>query len=402
MNKQDTIFQLIPKVQHYAWGGTEFIPALLNTENKEQKPFAELWIGAHPACCAEIVTPSEKLNLNTAIAEQKDFLLGSAVAKTFSELPYLLKVLDVKQMLSIQVHPSKTEAEKGFDAEEKAGIAINDAKRNYKDRNHKPEVMIALSDFWLLHGFKKENELIATLENYEPFFELLPIFKRHGYKGLYEYVMTMPQAEADHILKPVVQYELQQKAAGKLSRNDAGWWVCKLFESGTDNLNNIDRGIFSIYFFNVLHLKKGEAIFQAAGVPHAYLEGQNVELMASSDNVLRGGLTNKHIDVPELIKHTRFEAAVPGFVHPIQAHGGKELLFLCPVKDFSISSIHLAEGESYTAKTASFETLLVMEGTVKVGNLQLGKGQVFAVAADSDYTIQATESSVLFKAFVPV
>lgn len=402
MNKQDTIFQLFPKVQHYAWGGTDFIPALINVENKAQQPFAELWIGAHPACCSEIQTAEGNVQLNKAIEQEKEFLLGEQVAHSFGELPYLFKVLDVKQMLSIQVHPSKTEAEKGFDAEEKADIAINDAKRNYKDRNHKPEVMIALSDFWLLHGFKKENELIATLESYEPFFELLPIFKQHGYKGLYEHVMTMPQVEADHILKPVVQYELQQKAAGKLTRNNAGWWVCKLFESAANDLTNLDRGIFSIYFFNVLHLKKGEAIFQAAGVPHAYLEGQNVELMASSDNVLRGGLTNKHIDVPELIKHTQFEAAVPGFVHPIAAHGGKESLFLCPVKDFSISSIHLAAGESYTSKTASFETLLVMEGAVQVGNLQLSKGQVFAVAANADYTIQATESTVLFKAFVPV
>ncbi|RYZ27358.1 MAG: mannose-6-phosphate isomerase, class I, partial [Chitinophagaceae bacterium] len=152
----NTIYKLKGVVQHYSWGGTDFIPQLLGVSNPEQKPFAEYWLGAHPA--APAILESLNLSLHQFISNHPKEALGDQVAPKFGSLPYLFKILDVKQMLSIQVHPSKVAAEEEFEKENKAGVAINAPNRNYKDSNHKPELMYALSDFWLLHGFKKKED----------------------------------------------------------------------------------------------------------------------------------------------------------------------------------------------------------------------------------------------------
>lgn len=402
MDAAKKIFKLKGKVQHYAWGGDAYIPALLNINNTNHQPFAEYWLGAHPSASA--VTDNGE-SLQQLIQQNPQLWLTENAYNSFGELPYLLKVLDVKDMLSIQVHPSKTEAAKGFDAEEAAGIPINAPHRNYKDRNHKPEVMIALSDeFWLLHGFKNRDLLEKTLEDVSELSILQAIFKREGYQSLYRMVMEMPQQEVDTMLAPLVKKELRRKEQGLLTKEQPGWWVAKLYE-GQENpvLTDIDKGVFSIYFFNIVKVLKGEAVFQAAGIPHAYLEGQNVELMANSDNVLRGGLTPKHIDVPELMKHTLFEGITPNVMKGVQQ--GHEKKFLCPVPDFSISMITLAEGEKYGSISHSLEILLVTEGAVIAGkeeNLLVKKGEAFAVMPGKEYVITASGKAEVFKAFIPV
>src|SRR5699024_6743476 len=191
--------------------------------------------------------------------------------------------------------------------ENQAGIPTDATNRNYKDDNHKPEMMVALSDFYLLHGFKAEDKLIQQLQRIKEFSALLPIFGSEGYKGLYKEVMTLPQEKVNQILRPLLEHIIPLYKADQLSKTDPAFWASRAVASGMTTLEDIDRGIFSIYFFNLLHLKTGEGIFQAAGLPHAYLEGQNIELMANSDNVLRGGLTQTHVDVEELLKHTRFK-----------------------------------------------------------------------------------------------
>src|SRR5690349_9462649 len=147
------IFRLHGKVQHYAWGGTSFIPDLLDHTNKEGKPYAEYWMGAHDNVPSEIELENGRTALNEFITGNAAEVLGTGVEKKFGRLPYLLKVQDVKDMLSIQVHPNKKAAEAAFAEESKKGTALNAPDRNYKDDNHKPELFLALSDFWLLHGF---------------------------------------------------------------------------------------------------------------------------------------------------------------------------------------------------------------------------------------------------------
>ncbi|MBX3256742.1 MAG: mannose-6-phosphate isomerase, class I, partial [Chitinophagaceae bacterium] len=302
---------------------------------------------------------------------------------------------------SIQVHPTKEEAEKGFARENEAGIPLNASNRNYKDDNHKPEVMVALSEFWLLHGFKKKELLEETLRNEPLFLPLLHLFEKEGYYGLYKHVMELPQNEVDAILVPLIQKIQPQYKANQLSRAEAGYWACKA--TGNQPLAALDRGIFSIYFFNILHLHPGQAIFQGAGVPHAYMEGQNIELMSNSDNVLRGGLTPKHIDVPELLKHTLFEGIAPSMMNGEQQ--GNETIYRCPVPDFIVSCIVLEKDGMYVHTSLSLEILLLTEGAAMISNglqtISLQQGEAIFTGAGEQYTITSGGRVVIYKAGVP-
>lgn len=403
MEFKNKIFKLKGKIQNYAWGGFDYIPSLLGFKNINHQPCAEYWLGAHPSASSDLLIENELVSLNKIINEYPAETITNKVFQQFGELPYLLKILDVKDMLSIQVHPSKAEAIKGFEAEEFAGISIKAPHRNYKDKNHKPEVMIALSQFWLLHGFRQEAELERILEDVQEFNILLPLFKREGLKGLYQFVMEMKQEDIDALLFNLVKRELRRKENNELSKEHPGWWVCKLFE-GSQEIKNIDRGIFSIYFFNIVKVEKDNAIFQGAGIPHAYLEGQNVELMANSDNVLRGGLTPKHIDVPELMKHTSFVSVAPNVMQGNNIDA-IEKNYPCPVADFGINKIELSGDEKYGSIANSLEILIVIEGAGIINapqlNMMIKKGEAIAIFSGQEYTIASSGHCLLFKAFVP-
>ena len=400
METKDTICKLRGKVLNYAWGGYNFLPNLLGINNDEHKPFAEYWMGAHPLAPSELLTKEGPISLYTLIKENPERVISEKVYDRFGELPYLFKVQDVNEILSIQVHPSKAEAEKGFDREEAEGIPINAPYRNYKDRNHKPEVMVALSEFWLLHGFKQLSAIEKTLGVVPEFNILLPLFRREGLKALYQFVMEMEQTDINAMLANLIKREIRRKNDGELTKEMPGWWVARIFEGKTD-MGDIDRAVFSIYFFNIVKANPGEAVFQSAGIPHAYMEGQCVELMANSDNVLRAGLTPKHIDVPELMKHTLFESIVPN-VMPGNLVLPGEKIYPCPVADFGITKIELSANISYSSHSSSLEIMIVTEGGAVINNtLVLKRGEAVAIWADEQYTIEASGNCTLFKAFVP-
>ncbi len=398
---QDKIFQLKGKVMHYAWGGYQFIPHWMGVENTGHKPYAEYWMGAHPLAPSLLLKEETEVSLRDNINENPTLFLGEKVFQQFGELPYLFKVQDVKEMLSFQVHPSKTEAEKGFAAEEAAAIPANAPNRNYKDKNHKPEVLVALSEFWLLHGFQEKEMLRKTLESVPEFQSLLPLFEYEGYKGLYQHVMEMPQELLNLLLLPLIEREITRKKNNELTKQDPGWWAAKLFDNGTPE--NIDRGLFSIYFFNIVKVNAGEGVFQGAGIPHAYLEGQTMELMANSDNVLRGGLTPKHIDIPELMKHTSFEGIIPAVIKGNNLGNGEQN-YPCPVPDFGISKIELSAAQTHTGKASSLEIIVVMEGEMRLTgsvSLSLKKGEAVAILPEETYIISTREKLLAYKAFVP-
>jgi len=399
---QDKIFRLKGKVQHYAWGGFEFIPHWLGIPNTGHKPFAEYWMGAHPSASSDIVTSNGSLSLNELIKGFPEITIGNNVQQKFGELPYLFKILDVHEMLSIQVHPTKEEAIKGFEEEEAKGIPVGAATRNYKDKNHKPEVMVALSEFWLLHGFLQQESLKKVLQSVPEFEKFVSLFKNDDYKKLYQHVMKMSQNEVNALLTPLVHRELQRKKDNELTKDQPGWWVTKLFEHQT-SVENIDRGIFSVYFFNIVKANPGEAIFQGAGIPHAYLEGQNVELMANSDNVLRGGLTPKHIDVPELLKHTTFKGVAPNIMMGEQMKTG-EKNYSCPVDDFGISKIELKQSQTYNGTASSLEIIVAIDGEMQISgtnNLSIKRGEAAAILCGETYNISTPSSVMAYKAFVP-
>ncbi len=400
MEINEKICRLKGKVLHYAWGGYDFLPRLLNVSNIEHKPFAEYWMGAHPSAPSELVTHNGNISLYTMIQENPETVLSEKVVNRFGELPYLFKVLDVKDILSIQVHPSKQEAEKGFAREEAEGIPINAPYRNYKDKNHKPEMLVALSEFWLLHGFTQLSIIETRLEEVPEFNVLLPFYRREGLKALFQFIMEMQQPEINAMLTNLVKREIRRKHDGELTKEMPGWWIAKIFD-GKNEIGDIDRATFSIYFFNIVKLQPGEAMFQGAGMPHAYMEGQCIELMANSDNVLRAGLTPKHIDVPELMKHTIFETIVPDIMQGNIVLPG-EKIYPCPVPDFGMTKIELSATVSYTNQASSLEIWIVTDGGALVNNtLVLKRGEAFAALAGESYTIQASGNCTLFKAFVP-
>ena len=399
---QDKIFKLKGKIQHYAWGGCDYINQWLGVDDKEHKPSAEYWMGAHPSASSVLLGEEGELLLNDAIKQAPEYYISKKVFDEFGELPYLFKILDVRDMLSIQVHPSKAEAIKGYEAEEAADILLSAPHRNYKDKNHKPEVMVALSEFWLLHGFLEEDALLETLRTVPEFAGFDAIFLQYGYKGLYKHVMELPQEEVNRLLTPLVEREIDAKTAGTLTKQQPGWWAAKLFNAQAIN-GDIDRGIFSIYFFNIVKALPGEAIFQGAGIPHAYLEGQNVELMANSDNVLRGGLTPKHVDVPELLKHTIFDGTKVNILAG-EKIGEGEVVYNCPVPDFGISKIALVAGQELQGTASSLEIIVVMEGSLQVSGantVHAHKGEVLAILPGETYTITTALSVLAYKAFVP-
>lgn len=386
-------------VQHYSWGGYDFIPQLLHTENKEQKPFAEYWLGAHPNSPSVIENGQEKLS--AFINADPSGTLGQAVAGRFASLPFLFKILDVRQMLSIQVHPSKGSAVIGFAEENQKDIPLTAAHRNYKDENHKPELMVALSDFWLLHGFKKEDLLKTTLGSIPEFAFLLEDFEKRGYKGLYEEVMNLPQERVNAILQPLMDRITPLYKNNEFRKDQEDFWAARAALSFCKN-GNYDRGIFSVYFFNLVHLKKGEGIFQPEGMPHAYLEGQNVEVMANSDNVLRAGLTDKHIDVPELMKHVKFEATHPAPLHPAAV---SHRLFASPAEEFELHQYHLEQAKEEVVETKSAEIWFATQGQTQIRTdketISLAKGEGLFVVAGSRIHLQSDSLAELFRVLVP-
>jgi mannose-6-phosphate isomerase len=396
------LFRLVGKIQHYAWGGYNYIPQLLGTPAGKE-PSAEYWMGAHPSAPSAIHLNGDTLTLDQLIGRQPAETIGAPVWERFKELPYLFKVLDVREMLSIQVHPTKAEAEKGFARENAAGIPLNAPHRNYKDANHKPEIMVALSEFWLLHGFLPEDKLAKVLDTVPEFHSLKSVYEKESYYGLYKTVMEMPQDQVNTFLRPLAERVLPAYREGKLRKSDPAFWAGRAIDNDPQGLDRLDRGIFSIYFFNIVQTQPGEGVFQDAGIPHAYLEGQNVELMANSDNVLRGGLTPKHIDVPELLKHTRFEAVHPKILKGEPAANAAERVYPSPAPDFVVSQIKLQSGTIYENTAKAAEIMLVLSGSAVISGsdtLDLQQGQSVFVAAGERYRIEG--EALIYKATVPV
>jgi mannose-6-phosphate isomerase len=401
--KMTKLFALTGKIQNYAWGGRQYISELLGKDQKGQK-VAEYWLGAHVNSPSIVTTDDGEIALNTFLDLNLNQTLGAAIAKKFGRLPFLFKVLDVNNMLSIQVHPSKLEAEKGFKIENEKGIPLDAPFRNYKDDNHKPEIMVALSDFWLLHGFLAKEKMTERL-NYIPEFKgLLNVFEKDGYLGLYKKVMEQSQEESEKILSPLINRILPIYKAGGLDKSNPDYWAARSCELSEDK-NALDKGVFSIYFFNIVKAKKGEAIFQDAGIPHSYLEGQNIELMANSDNVLRAGLTQKHVDVPELLKHVVFEETQPHLMSGKLQKDGIETIYKSQAPDFELSKIELQKTQKYLTKAKTAQILIIIEGeaTIREGktSLKRKKGDSVLLTAEADYGISTASKLILYKATAP-
>ncbi len=351
-----TLIPLEPRVQHYAWGDIRFIPTLLGRENPHAVPHAELWMGAHPDLPSKVGAGT----LRDLIAEDPESVLGPAVAREFQgELPYLIKILSAALPLSLQAHPTEEQARAGYLRENRAGIGLGAPHRNYRDPRGKPELLAALTDFYALVGFRPLEEIAATLQEVPELHRLAAGFKpeAESLRGLYRRMMTLPQADVDEILEPI----LLRLRRHSFERDRREFWMVRCDDIFARALSH-DRGILSALFLNLVHLKPGDAVTLEPGVLHSYLEGSGVEIMASSNNVLRGGLTEKHVDVEELSNIVSFTGGVTPILRRLPAREG-ESYYPTSVKEFQLFAIDVSPDRAYEVEAAySAEILVALEG----------------------------------------
>ncbi|MCQ9120380.1 mannose-6-phosphate isomerase, class I [Rodentibacter pneumotropicus] len=385
------IYKLTGVLQHYIWGGEHYIPQLLNLSAEENQHYAEWWLGAHTSAPAIIEVDDKSVAL-TEFLQQNPTALGDRSREIFGEeLPYLLKILDVAKPLSIQLHPTKQQAEIGFAKENAAGIDLKDPKRTYKDNNHKPEMMIALSDFWLLHGFKKKEKILATLAERSSFTPLAEKLCTQDLHSFYADVMQADQSQLYQWLAPIIEQNYEAYAANELELENPDYWLFYSMEAMGISPEKLDAGLVCFYLFNIVRIKKGEGIYQEAGIPHAYLRGQNIELMACSDNVIRGGLTPKYVDIPELLKVVDCREVEPQII-PAAPHDVRVFTYSTPAKDFALQNIQYECGETHRLKIQSAGILMVMKGQINLRSettaLSLKQGESAFITSGSSYEIE--------------
>lgn len=339
-------------VAHYDWGDREFLPALLGRDF-DGKPCAELWVGAHPARPSRVRVGKGEVGLDQVFANQPG-LLGTAVQTRFGELPFLAKILCAAAPLSIQVHPSVGKARAGFERENAEGIPLTARERNYADPNHKPELLVALTPFIGLRGFRPLEQIANTLASFPTLKPFESSLRHSGLAGLYQALMNLPQAQVNATLSPIVE-----RARGVDDSRDPLMWLAHAAERfhGPDGH---DRGLFSVLLLNLIHLAPGEAMYLPAGVLHAYLRGTGIEVMANSNNVLRGGLTPKHVDVPELIDNVEFRGETPEIVRAQPTAAPSLAVYPTDCPEFALQRWSLHGDHSATADTV--QVLLLIEG----------------------------------------
>lgn len=356
------ISELSNVVQPYAWGSRHSLAELRGEPGPTAGPEAELWMGAHPLAPSRLCATGQ--TLDAAVAAAPEALLGEQVAHSYAnKLPFLLKVLAADTPLSLQAHPTVAQALAGFAADESAGIPIDAPHRNYRDQNHKPELLCALTEFWALCGFRdvrRTLELLAelSLPELEPVHSSLSRDgSAAGISRVFAELMTTPAAARARLA--ALTAEACQRLAGRSARfaQELTWGarIGQLYPG--------DIGLVSALLLNLVRLEPGEAIYLPAGNLHAYLGGTGVEIMASSDNVLRGGLTPKHVNVPELVRVLDF---TPLEVQPLRAVAvGPEHVYRTQAREFQLSYFDVA-GAELAVEPSGPEIWLVTNGHVSL------------------------------------
>ncbi|GGM05454.1 mannose-6-phosphate isomerase, class I [Streptomyces fumigatiscleroticus] len=376
-------------IRPYAWGSTTAIPGLLGVEPSGE-PQAEMWMGAHPGAPSR----TARGTLLDVIETDPERELGAeAVAKFGPRLPFLLKLLAAGAPLSLQVHPDLEQARQGYEDEERRGVPVDAPHRNYKDANHKPELICALTEFDGLCGFRDPLSAAGLLDglgvaSLKPYVDLLNA--RPEDAALREVLTAVLTADREEMARTVAETAAACERVGGVYAPYAD--IARHYPG--------DPGVLAALLLNHVRLQPGEALFLGAGIPHAYLSGLGVEIMANSDNVLRCGLTPKHVDVPELLRIVRFEAGDPGVLRPEASPDGEEL-YDTPIDEFRLSRHVLAEGTGpHDLTRATAQILLCTAGTVRVGAYELTPGQsVFVPAAEK---AEVSGAGTVFRATVVV
>ncbi len=391
-------------IQEYAWGSRTAIAELLGQAVPSDKPQAELWMGAHPKAPSQVLYDGLSKSLLEVIEQNPEEILGKETAEKFSgRLPFLFKVLAAAKPLSIQAHPNKEQAVHGFARENELGIPLDASHRNYRDANHKPEIICALTPFWALNSFRSVSGILDLLENTQvPTLAETVLYLQNrpsqaGLKQFFYQLMSMEGKEQGKIVEETVGF------AEKQVDEDPVWtWVVRLNQEYPG-----DIGVVSPLFLNLVQLKPQQAMYLPAGELHAYLEGVGIELMANSDNVLRGGLTPKHIDVEELLTILSFTGGELNILRPEKRESG-EAVYPTKAAEFVLSVIQISATVPFrSTPNRSVEIVICTEGEARVIDLSDGeitpliKGtSIIIPAAVEQYSIAG--EATLYKAAVPL
>ncbi|MBO0925277.1 mannose-6-phosphate isomerase, class I [Cellulomonas sp. zg-ZUI199] len=394
---------LEPAVQGYAWGSATAIPQLLRRP-VDGSPVAEAWFGAHSSAPSRLVGASGP-PLHHAIADDPVGTLGQDVVSRFGGgLPFLLKLIAAARPLSLQVHPSVELAEDGYAREDAAGVPLDHPHRSYRDRNHKPELVYALSMFEALVGFRAPRRTAEILRGLEH-----PVARR-----LHKTIMATPttagmqDAFASLVSGATRPTPVEVTAfADELRERVVAGSPSPRTDGAVDRLERAypgDPGAVTAVLLNPVTLRPGEALFVPAGAVHCYLEGVAVEIMANSDNVLRAGLTSKHVDIPELLRAVDCVAAPPIRIAPEHVYDATDVYY-APVDDFELSVTHVPDDEECRLPGAGPRVLLCLEGQVRLraesgAELELAPGGASFVPA-ADGALCATGGGRLVQAAVP-
>ncbi|RNE48755.1 mannose-6-phosphate isomerase, class I [Corynebacterium alimapuense] len=368
----------------YPWGSRTLIPGLRGLPVPSANPEAELWFGAHPTSPSTV----EGRPLTDVIAEDPDAALGERVTAQFgAQLPFLLKLLAAAEPLSLQAHPSEEQAREGFERENSLGILINAGHRNYRDPSHKPELIVALTEFNAMAGFRpieRTRELFSALScpQLDRYLTILdPSSETNSLRGLFTTWITIPVAARVELIDAVVE-----AAKDQLDRGD---WISGVLKTVLELQERYpgDIGVLGALLLNHITLNPGEAIYLDAGQLHAYVRGMGVEVMANSDNVLRGGLTSKYVDVPELVKVLNFCSLADPRVHPVEGE------YQVPTSEFRLIRRELEAEHSWSIEHDGPAVALCTAGTVRLGDMDLTPGEAAWIPAHDPAVVASTEDA---------
>ncbi len=390
-------FKLINKVQKYSWGTRDYIPELLG-EDKSGEHWAELWMGDHPRGTSTAVMESGNIPLNQVIMNSSHEVLGEDTIRFGNKLPFLFKVLSAESPLSIQAHPDKNQAEEGFRDENLKGIALDAFNRNYRDDNHKPEIICALTPFTAMCGFRDDKIIESNFLKLKSqvFADKIQISftenPENSIKLFFSALMSLGKDSLGSLIKCAISWAESDKSL-----------EADLIQKFATYYNN-DPGILAPLFLNVYNLQPGEALYQGPGELHAYVEGTGIELMSNSDNVLRGGLTPKHVDVEELLKVLNFNPSVKNILKPVEKEQGC-FEYLTPSNEFILNYLKIENSKSVEINNRkSIEIILCISGdaTLSFGNetISIVRGDSLLVPASvNSYTLKG--SGEIFSAAIP-
>ena len=391
-------------IQQYAWGSRTAIPDLLGIENSGNKPCAELWMGTHPKAPSKVRTGEESISLGRLIENNPLEMLGRHTCETFGgTLPFLFKILAAESPLSIQAHPNIEQAREGFARENSLGIPVDAPERNYRDDNHKPEILCALTNFHALRGFREISGIIGLLETLalpEIETEIHALKSCPDSRGLADFFRNLMTSSSEK--KAGLAKSAAESAEKHKFRDTAFEWICRLNEKYPG-----DTGVLAPAFLNVVVLKPGQAMYLPAGELHAYLYGTGIELMANSDNVLRGGLTSKHVDVDELMRILEFSSGPVEILEMEQVRPGEQA-YTTQASEFLLSKLTPSQETPYSApETHSAEILICISGEARLTypgtgfDAVMGKGEsVFIPAETKNYKIKG--DAQIYRASTPV